>query len=432
MKLLNLDLSTAIDEERVLKYQERVNTLHEVIMKKTGKGNDFLGWTKLVENYDNQEFQEIKAKAKAWQDAGVEIVVSIGIGGSYLGIKAAYDFLYGTYAINQPDIELLFAGNSISSNDLISKLKYVENKKFAINVISKSGTTLEPSIAFREFRKLLEKQLGEEEAQEFIVATTDKSRGVLFDLASKKGYTKFVIPDDVGGRFSVLTAVGLFPLACAGVNIDELMSAAAQAQKVYSTPNLTTNDAYKYAVARFIFSKKYNVETLVTYESNWSFLSEWWKQLFAESEGKDNKGILPYSLVYTTDLHSLGQMVQEGSPILFETILWLENPTINQTVSIDKNNDIDRLAYLDGNNIHNINKAAYLATRKAHYEVAKIPNLVLNVKESSTKSLAWIFIFFEWALAMSAYLLEVNPFNQPGVEVYKTNMFKILKGTKNE
>ncbi|UUD37200.1 Glucose-6-phosphate isomerase [Mycoplasmopsis californica] len=430
MKMLNLDLSTAIDEDKVLEHQEQVNQIHKQIVNKTGKGNAFLGWCELVNNYDNDEFKKIKAKAKEWQKNGVEVIVSIGIGGSYLGIKAAYEYLYGQYATQKPKIELLFAGNSISSYDLINKLKYVEDKKFAINVISKSGTTLEPSIAFREFRKLLEAKIGEEEAKDFIVATTDKAKGVLFDLATKKGYTKFVIPDDVGGRFSILTPVGLFPLACAGVDIDALMQGAKEAQKVFSNPDLKLNDSYKYAVTRFLLGKKYKLETLVTYEPNWSFLSEWWKQLFAESEGKEGKGLLPYSLVYSTDLHSLGQFVQEGSPILFETIFWLEKPRLNFEVKIKESEDIDKLFYLNMNNIHNINKAAYEATRMAHYKNAGIPNLVINIKEANEASLGWIFMFFEWALAMSAYMLGVNPFDQPGVEVYKTNMFKILKGNK--
>ncbi|WP_027334352.1 glucose-6-phosphate isomerase [Mycoplasma elephantis] len=430
MKLLNLDLSTAIDENKIYEFQDKVNKIHGEIVNKTGKGNAFLGWTDIVKNYNNDEYKKIKEKAKEWKNNGVEVIVSIGIGGSYLGIKAAYEYIYPEYSSNKPKIELLFAGNNISSQDLINKLKYVENKKFAINVISKSGTTLEPSIAFREFRKLLESKIGEEEAKDFIVATTDKSRGVLYELATKKGYTKFVIPDDVGGRFSVLTPVGLFPLACAGVNIDLLMSGAKNAQSIFSNPDLKVNDAYKYAVTRFILSKKYNVETLVTYEYNWRYLSEWWKQLFAESEGKEGKGLLPYSLVYTTDLHSLGQMVQEGSKILFETVLWLEKPRVNLDMKINQAEDIDKLIFLNMNNIHNINKAAFEATRMAHFKEGNIPNIIINIKEATEESLGWFFMFFEWALAMSAYLLGVNPFDQPGVEVYKSNMFKILKGNK--
>ncbi|MDJ1646414.1 glucose-6-phosphate isomerase [Mycoplasma phocimorsus] len=426
MKLLNLDLSTAIDEKELLKYKADVKRVHKSIINKTGKGSDFLGWTKIVDNYKNSEFEAMKIKAKKWQDEGIEVVVSIGIGGSYLGIKAAYEFMFGQYSENQPKIELLFAGNSISSYDLINKLKYVEDKKFAINVISKSGTTLEPSIAFREFRKLLEDKVGEEKSKDYIVATTDKQRGVLFDLATTNGYEKFIIPDDVGGRFSVLTPVGLFPLACAGLNIDDLMQGAKDAQEVYSNIELMENDAYKYAVVRHIFGEKYSVETLVTYEPNWSFLSEWWKQLYAESEGKEGKGLLPYSLVNSTDLHSLGQYVQEGKKIMFETVLWLVNPVKNKEIFIDNANDVDKLIYLNGNNIHNINKAAFEATRRAHFEEGKVPNIILNVEEVSEKSLGWIFIFFEWALAMSGYLLDINPFDQPGVEVYKKNMFKLL------
>lgn len=430
MKLLNLDLTSAIDENELLKYKSDVKRVHKSIINKSGKGSDFLGWTNIVNNYKNDEFEAIKRKAKYWQEEGIEVVVSIGIGGSYLGIKAAYEFMFGQYSENKPKIELLFAGNSISSYDLINKLKYVENKKFAINVISKSGTTLEPSIAFREFRTLLEEKVGEERAKELIVATTDKSRGVLFDLASVKGYEKFIIPDDVGGRFSILTPVGLFPLACAGIDIDALMEGAKEAQELYSNVELAQNDAYKYAVARYIFTQKYSVETLVTYEPNWSFLSEWWKQLFAESEGKEGKGLLPYSLVNSTDLHSLGQYVQEGKKLMFETVLWLVNPLKNKEILVNEVNDIDKLIYLNKNDIHNINKAAFEATRKAHFEVGEVPNIVLNVEEVSEKSLGWIFIFFEWALAMSGYLLDVNPFDQPGVEVYKKNMFKLLGKAK--
>lgn len=428
LKYLELNTKPALKNglSDVAYLQDKVTKIHNDVLSKNVAEKDWLGWYDLPNSYDRAELEAMKAKADQWEEQGVEVVVVIGIGGSYLGAKTGYDYIYGPYSLKKPRMELVFAGNSISSEELVAKLNYVKDKKFAINVISKSGTTLEPSIAFREFRNLLEKN-EKGDANDLIAATTDKSKGVLFELATKKGYTKFVVPDDVGGRFSVLTAVGLFPFICAGINVDKVLEGARITNEELSSPLLNNNPAYEYAAVRnHLYDKEgFKIEMLVSYESKLQYFAEWWKQLFAESEGKDGKGIWPTSAIFSTDLHSLGQMVQDGSKILFETVLTLKKPTVNIEFQADEF-DYDKLGYLDGNNLHTVNNVAFEATMKAHTEVGKVPNIHILFDSFNEETLGALFIFFERALTMSAYLLGVNPFNQPGVEVYKKNMFSLL------
>lgn len=427
MKAVKVNLHNCVDEKTLLSYQDKVKQIHDSIMNKTVAEKDWLGWLELPNKGKSEEVKRMKKIAELWESKNIEVVVVIGIGGSYLGAKSGYEFMYGPYSINKPKMELVFAGNSISSESLVAALKYVENKKFAINVISKSGTTLEPSIAFREFRKLLEAKVGAAEAKNLIVATTDAKKGVLYSLATQKGYEKLIIPDDVGGRFSVLSPVGLFPFICAGIDIDQILKGAQEANKDANDLNLKTNDAYRYAVARHLLSKNYTMEMMISYEPKMQYFAEWWKQLFAESEGKDGKGLFPTSGIFSTDLHSLGQMIQDGNKVLFETILVLDKPKYDITFKADKE-DLDKLVYLDKNKLHNVNMTAFTATLDAHMNTGKVPNIVMNFAKFDEYTLGYLFQFFERALAISAYLLGVNPFNQPGVEVYKANMFKILKG----
>ncbi|WP_406616820.1 glucose-6-phosphate isomerase [Mycoplasmopsis adleri] len=425
MKTLNLNINNAVDEKEVIKYQDKVWNIHKNIMNKTVAEKDWLGWIDLPNKINSPEIAKMKEIAKAWKMQNIEVLVVIGIGGSYLGTKAGYEYIYGPYSLKKPDIELVFAGNSISSEQLISLLNYVQNKKFAINVISKSGTTLEPSIAFREFRKLLESKVGAELAKKLIVTTTDAKKGVLFELANVKGYEKFIIPDNVGGRFSTLSPVGLFPFVCAGIDIDKMLLGAKEANDDANIENILENNAYKYAVARHILNKKYHVEMLASYEPKMAYFAEWWKQLFAESEGKDGKGLLPTSAIFSTDLHSIGQMIQDGNKILFETILLVKNPVADILLKKEKE-DLDKLNYLDGQTLHEVNLSAYKGTLEAHVKTGNVPNIVIEFNKFDEYTLGYLFQFFERALAISAYLLGVNPFNQPGVEVYKANMFKLL------
>ncbi|WP_027120470.1 glucose-6-phosphate isomerase [Mycoplasmopsis lipofaciens] len=429
MKLLNLNLNDVVSEKELLSYEQKVLKIHNALKNKTVLESNWLGWMTLPNNIDSNEIQKMHQIVNKWEMQKVEIVVVIGIGGSYLGAKSGYEFIYGEYSQKRPKMELLFAGNSISAESLIAQLQYVENKKFAINVISKSGTTLEPSIAFREFRKLLETKVGSTHAKDLIVATTDSSKGVLYDLAIKKGYEKLVIPNDVGGRFSVLSPVGLFPFLCAGLDINNLLKGAQQANKDADEINILKNDAFKYAIARHILAKKYKVEMMISYEPKMQYFSEWWKQLYGESEGKDNKGLFPTSGIFSTDLHSLGQMIQEGSKILFETILILDKPKNDIVFEIEKEND-DKLNYLDGKTLHEVNWTAFKGTLEAHKNTGGVPNITMTFNSFDELTLGYLFQFFERSLAISAYLLGVNPFNQPGVEVYKSNMFKMLKDDK--
>ncbi len=404
----------------------QIKAAHDLLHNKTGLGNDFVGWVDLPVKYDKDEFARIKKAAeKIRQDTDVFIV--IGIGGSYLGARAAIEFLkspnYNVLPKNTPDI--YFTGNSISSTALAELLQICEGKNVSINMISKSGTTTEPAIAFRIFRELLEKKYGKEGAKERIYCTTDKAKGTLKSLATKEGYETFVVPDDVGGRYSVLTAVGLLPIAVAGCDIDALMAGAAEAREALMEKDIEKNDCYKYAAIRNILYRKGKlVELLVSYEPAFTMMNEWWKQLFGESEGKDNKGIFPASVVFSTDLHSMGQYIQDGSRILFETVVQIGKPKYELTIGTDPTN-VDGLNFLAGKTVDFVNKKAFEGTVLAHTD-GKVPNIVLDIPEVSEKELGYLIYFFEKACAISGYTMCLNPFNQPGVESYKKNMFALL------
>ncbi|UOQ85343.1 glucose-6-phosphate isomerase [Gracilibacillus salinarum] len=416
--------------EHELEYlKEPVKLAHEMVHNKTGAGNDFLGWVNLPTDYDKEEFARIKKSAdKIKSDSDVLLVV--GIGGSYLGARAAIEMLnhsfYNELAKDQRDTpQVFFVGNSISApyiNDLFDVLK---DKDVSVNVISKSGTTTEPAIAFRIFRKFLEEKYGVEEARKRIYATTDKAKGALKTLATEEGYESFVIPDDVGGRYSVLTAVGLLPIAVSGVDIDSMMEGAQKAQQELSEADLAKNPAYQYAAVRNILYNKGNtIEMLINYEPSLQYFSEWWKQLFGESEGKDFKGIYPSSANFSTDLHSLGQYVQEGRRDIFETVLHVEEPKSNITIEKEEQ-DLDGLNYLAGETLDFVNEKAFQGTLLAHTD-GQVPNLLVHLPKLDAYTFGYVVYFFEKACAISGYLLGVNPFDQPGVEAYKKNMFALL------
>ena len=414
-----------VSEAEIAAMQEKVNAAHEKLVNKTGAGNDFLGWVDLPENYDKEEFCRIKKAAEKIRSDS-EVLVVIGIGGSYLGARAAIEMLTSPFRDDgDKSPQIVYAGNSISSSYLGSLLKYVENKDFSVNVISKSGTTTEPAIAFRIFRTLLEKKYGKEEAGKRIYATTDKARGALKSLAESEGYESFVISDDIGGRYSVLTAVGLLPIAAAGIDIDEMMKGAKAAMSLYANPELSKNPCYQYAAVRNILLEKgKNVEMMVNYEPSLHYFAEWWKQLFGESEGKDGKGIFPASADFSTDLHSMGQYIQEGQRMLFETALLSEKPICDIEIKEDKDN-IDGLNFLAGRSVDYVNEKASLAVAIAHVD-GGVPNLSVTVPEISAYYFGQLVYFFERACGISGYILGVNPFNQPGVEAYKKNMFALL------
>ena len=399
------------------------------LLAKTGAGNDFLGWIDLPVDYDKEEFDRIlKAAEKIKSDS--EVLVVIGIGGSYLGARAAIEFLGHSFANEvSRDIrkapEIYFAGNSISSTYLKDLIDVIGDRDFSVNVISKSGTTTEPAIAFRVFKELLEKKYGKEGAAGRIYATTDKARGALKNLATEEGYETFVVPDDIGGRFSVLTAVGLLPIAASGADITKLMEGAAAARKDAIEKDFAENDAMKYAAIRNILLRKGKVvEVLANYEPGLHYVSEWWKQLYGESEGKDQKGIFPASVDLTTDLHSMGQFIQDGNRIMFETVMNVENSR-EEIIINEEPADLDGLNYLAGKNMDFVNKSAMNGTILAHTD-GNVPNLRVNIPAQDEYSLGQLFYFFEFACGVSGYLLGVKPFNQPGVESYKKNMFALL------
>ena len=421
--MIKLCLENAKLKEDILSYTDKVQELHTMIHEKTGAGNDFLGWLDLPVNYDKEEVARIKTKSKEIIEK-VDVLLVCGIGGSYLGARAAIEALNGLYPTNK--VEIIYVGNTFSSNYISQVVTYLENKEFAINCISKSGTTTETSIAFRIFKELAEKRYGKKEAQNRIIATTDKEKGALKTLANNEGYETYMIPDDVGGRYSVLTAVGLFPIAVAGIDIEAMLEGAAKARADYDNADLATNDCYKYAVARQMLNKQgYPAEMFVTYELQYAMFAEWWKQLFGESEGKEDKGVLPTSATFSTDLHSLGQFIQEGTKVLFETVLQVKKPISDITVPEDKD-DLDNLNYLAGKSVDYVNKKAAEGTMDAHSNTGNVPNISLTLDEMTPYSFGYMVYFFEKACALSVYLLGVNPFNQPGVEVYKKNMFKLL------
>ncbi|PAK21476.1 glucose-6-phosphate isomerase [Mycoplasmopsis agassizii] len=426
MKKIKLDLSkSTIKDHDIFEYAEKIKYINDKMNNFSAPGFEMLGWKDLAENYNMEEFRAMEAKAKELVEEQVELLVVIGIGGSFLGAKAAIDFIKGEYPVKN-SMEVMFAGTNLSSTDLYQKLQYADSKKFAICVISKSGKTLEPSIAFREFRLLLERKIGPNNASKYIVAITDANNGLLAEFVRERKYTKFILPENIGGRFSVLTPVGIFPMLCAGIDALKVIKGAAEANQYFKSSDLDLNDAYKYAVARHLLHKRYPVELLVSYENSHLYFLEWWRQLFGESEGKLRKGVFPSTALFTRDLHSIGQFIQDGSKVLYETVIWVERPKIDISIE-DTVDDLDQLNYLIDTSVHNINRAAYEATVDAHFAVGSVPNIQVLLSDNSEESLGALFMFFERAVAISAYLLDVNPFDQPGVEVYKNNMNHKLK-----
>lgn len=432
---MKLKLETKYTENFIKKHEYDqlrpfVELSNQILENKSGAGNDFLGWVDLPKNYDKEEFVRIqKAAEKIKNDS--EILIVIGIGGSYLGAKAAIEFLSNTFYNNQDKSvrkgpQIFFAGTNMSPVYLKHLLDLVGDKDFSINVISKSGTTTEPAIAFRVFKEKLEKKYGKKEAAKRIYATTDKAKGALKNLSTSEGYETFVVPDNVGGRFSVLTAVGLLPIAVAGINIQELMDGAAAAMEDYSNKNFYENDAMIYATTRHIlYNKGKNIEILTNYEPRLHFIAEWWKQLFAESEGKDGKGIYPTSADFSTDLHSIGQSIQEARRTMFETVLLIDKP--EEDILINKEEvDLDGLNYISGKTLDYVNKQAAKGVILAHV-TGNVPNLVITIPEATPFNLGYLFYFFEKAVAIGGYMLGINPFDQPGVEEYKKNMFALLE-----
>ena len=418
-----------IREHEMQSFEQIACAAKEVLVSRSGQGNDYLGWIDLPVNYDREEFARIKKAAeKICSDS--EVLVVIGIGGSYLGARAAIEFLrhgfYNNISKEQRKTpEIYFAGNSISSSYLQGLIDVVGDRDFSVNIISKSGTTTEPAIAFRIFKEMLEKKYGKEEAAKRIYATTDKAKGALKHLSDEEGYETFVVPDDVGGRFSVLTAVGLLPIAVSGADIDKLMEGAASGREMALNLPYAENDAMQYAAVRNILHRKgKSVEILANYEPSLHYISEWWKQLYGESEGKDQKGIYPASVDLTTDLHSMGQFIQDGSRIMFETVMNVEKSRVELTIG-EEPVDLDGLNYLAGKTVDFVNKSAMNGTILAHTD-GSVPNLRVDIPEQNEFYLGQLFYFFEFACGISGYVSGVNPFNQPGVESYKKNMFALL------
>ncbi|MFG6395015.1 MAG: glucose-6-phosphate isomerase [Lachnospiraceae bacterium] len=418
-----------ISEDEIKSMEKIVSDAKEVLLSRNGAGNDFLGWIDLPVAYDVEEFGRIKKAAEKIQSDS-DVLLVIGIGGSYLGARAAIEFLrHSFYNSVDKEIrktpEIYYCGNNLSGTYLSQLIDVIGDRDFSVNVISKSGTTTEPAVAFRIFKKMLEKKYGKEGAAKRIYATTDKERGALKSLATEEGYETFVVPDDVGGRFSVLTAVGLLPIAVSGADISKLMEGAASMREVCLNKAFEENEALKYAAVRNILLRKgKSVEILCNYEPVFHYVAEWWKQLYGESEGKDQKGIFPASVDLTTDLHSMGQFIQDGSRIMFETVMELEKPSFDITLE-EEPVDLDGLNYLTGKTLDFINKSAMKGTQLAHTD-GNVPNLSIKVPEQNEFYLGQLFYFYEFACGVSGYVLGVNPFNQPGVESYKKNMFALL------
>ena len=432
MTHIRFDYSKALTyfgEHEMTYLQDAVKLAHHSLHEKTGAGSDYLGWIDLPDNYDKEEFSRIqKAAEKIKRDS--DILLVIGIGGSYLGARAAIEALQHSFYNVIPKEkrgtpQIIFVGNNVSSTYMMDVIDLLEGKDFSLNVISKSGTTTEPAIAFRIFRKLLEEKYGSEEASKRIFATTDRAKGALKTVADEEGFESFVIPDDVGGRYSVLTAVGLLPIAVSGADVEAMMKGAAVAKEDFRSSELLENAAYQYAAVRnILYNKGKTIEMLINYEPGLQYFSEWWKQLFGESEGKDQKGIYPSSANFSTDLHSLGQYVQEGRRNLFETIIKVETP--RRELMIEKaENDLDGLNYLAGQTVDYVNNKAFEGAMLAHTD-GGVPNLVVHIPKLDEYTFGYLVYFFEKACAMSGYLLGVNPFDQPGVEAYKVNMFALL------
>ena len=433
MQGLKLDfkgLNTFVNEFELKNFENIVFNAHEMLNNKTGLGNDMLGWMDLPTNRDEKEIEKIKECAKKIQKQA-DVFIVVGIGGSYLGAKAVIDLFDSSFSnlesfSKRKHPQIIFAGNNMSAKYIKDLFKYIEDKDIAINVISKSGTTLEPALTFRMLKLFLEEKYGIAGAAERIYVTTDKEKGVLHDIAVKNDYPMFVVPDNVGGRYSVLTPVGLLPIAVANIDIEDLLDGAQFASYVYNEKNLTENDCYKYAAYRnILYNKGKRIELLASYEPSFRYFIEWYKQLFGESEGKDHKGIFPAGVNFTTDLHSMGQLIQEGKRNIFETVINIElDRTFLQLPEVK--NSMDGLDYLAGKDIDFINKQAFNGTLKAHID-GGVPNIVINIKDLTEYNVGQLIYFFEKACAMSGYILGVNPFNQPGVESYKKNMMELLK-----
>ena len=426
---LNLK-NSGITQKTILTYKEQVENIHKDLHRRASDEKDFVGWLELPTNYDKEEFARIKKSAQKIKKES-DILLVIGIGGSYLGARAVIEALTSSFnnMLSEKDRkypQVLYVGNNLSPNYINELIEYIGDKDFSVNVISKSGTTTEPAIAFRIFREILENKYGIDEARSRIYATTDKAKGALKTLAQNEGYEQFVVPDNVGGRYSVLTAVGLLPIAVAGIDIDKLMAGARIAQDRYNDPDVKYNECYKYAVARNILYKLYrNTEILVNYEPKMHYFTEWWKQLFGESEGKDQKGIFPAGVDFTTDLHSMGQYIQEGRRNLFETVISIKMPNSDIIINPDDDN-LDGLNYLAGKGLDYVNKKAMEGTIQAHVS-GDVPNIVIEIEKLDEENIGELIYFFEKACAMSGNILGVNPFNQPGVEEYKKNMFRLLE-----
>ncbi len=431
--MITLDYSNVLPfiggEEAVQRMEPQVKLAHDMLSKKNGPGNDFLGWLDLPTNYDKEEFSRIqKAAKKIRKDS--DVLVVIGIGGSYLGARAVIELLNHSFNSSLSKKQrkaplILFCGNSISASYLADMMDVIEGKDISVNIISKSGTTTEPAIAFRILKAYMEKKYGKEEAKNRIYATTDKARGALKGLATEEGYESFVVPDDIGGRFSVLTAVGLLPIAVSGIDIRELMKGARDASKAYKKMPMAENPCYQYAAVRnCLLRSGYSTEVMVNYEPSFHYMTEWWKQLYGESEGKDLRGIFPAGVDNTTDLHSMGQFIQDGARIMFETVVCIDTPRKTFEIPNDPDN-LDGLNFLSGMDMNEVNKKAMQGTILAHVD-GKVPNMEVHMAEQNAYNLGELIYFFEKACGISGYLLAVNPFNQPGVEAYKKNMFALL------
>ncbi|BAK56846.1 glucose-6-phosphate isomerase [Candidatus Arthromitus sp. SFB-mouse-Japan] len=429
LKFDDSKLGNYINSEELALITPQVKLAHELLKSNTGAGSDFLGWINLPNDYDREEYNRIKITAQKIRD-NADVLIVIGIGGSYLGAKACIESLNSTFfnylsPEDRKAPQIFFAGNSISSTYLIDLLELIKDKSVYVNVISKSGTTTEPALAFRFFKSFLEEKYGKDGARDRIIATTDKARGALKGLADSEGYETFVIPDDVGGRFSVLTPVGLLPIAVSGADIDALMQGARDAIKDFGSDNLDENACYRYAATRnILYRKGYSTEILASYEPSLTFFAEWWKQLYGESEGKDKKGIYPSSVNLSTDLHSLGQYIQDGMRNIMETVINVENPLKDLTIK-NMDGDIDGLNYLNGKTVDFVNKKAFAGTLLAHLD-GGVPNMVVTIPKIDAYHIGYMIYFFEKACGISGHLAAVNPFNQEGVENYKRNMFALL------
>ena len=424
VKLNTRYLEGFVTENEAAEIAPEVNKAVELLNSRTGLGNDFLGWIDLPVDYDKEEFARIKSAAEKIRNDS-EVLVVIGIGGSYLGARAAIEFCKSQNRNLSEKPQIIFAGNTLSSSALAEAVKLCEGKDFSVNVISKSGTTTEPTIAFRVFKDLLEKKYGKEGAAKRIYATTDKARGTLKELSDREGYETFVIPDDVGGRYSVLTAVGLLPIAVAGIDIDSMMKGAEAARSELSVGDSFTNDCYKYAAMRnVLYRQGKSVEMMISYEPDYTMMNEWFKQLYGESEGKCGKGLFPASAIFSTDLHSMGQYIQDGERVMFETVVTFKEPKEELVIGFDEENG-DGFNFVAGKSVDFVNQKAYLGTILAHTD-GKVPNMVLEVDKMDEYNFGYLVYFLEKACAISGYILGINPFDQPGVESYKKNMFALL------